>query len=588
MKNFRSKIILLAAFLLLSCTSSGPSQTQSTTQGGTSISSEEDVSSTQSSSETILSSAQSSEEVQPSLESETEETDISEDISSFQSSEPVTSVEKDEKGFPILPDSYLKEETSNYSFGAKVNEMPIYDSMRLFVGKQALPVYRVYVNNTHSWDPAASHRDENGVSEISISTATELTLQVPWAINGRVKISPLSKQINPTIDENYRTVRFTVSTPGDYAIEFRNNRVLHLFVYPYEASSQYNEHNCIYFGPGLHDKNNDSRLKSNSTLNLSSNQTVYLAEGAVVRGAFVANNSSNIKILGKGFVDGSTFDRNATTGTRLIPYDFNYCTNLTFDGIATLDPAGWTYNLYFCENLTLRDLKIISSRSNGDGISLQSCKHALVDGGFVRTYDDSIVVKNYPQWGNRAIEGTTEDIEVKNCLIWTDLAQCLEVGYETVGVKMEDIRFHDIEILRARHKSPLSIHNANNADIKNVSFENIVIEELRTGQGDGTPHLIDFTVAYSPTWSDQHKVTALGSTTGVKVKNIEVLQGISNPLINIKGSMEARSSYPKVAHYVKDVALENIVLLGQKIDQNYSDYSIEYASNITVDGAILA
>ena len=571
--SIRPKIILLAAFLLLSCASQEQgSASISTFSEGSSLSSSEEITSTPDSSSV----------------KESEQNFSSEEESSFQISEQSISPEKDENGFYILPSAYLKEETSNHSFGARVAEMPLYESMRLYIGKEEIPVYRIYVNNTHIWDPAASNRDENGVAEVSISAGTELTLQVPWGINGRVKISPKSKEIEPTIDEVYRTIRFTVPSPGDYTIEFRSNRVLHLFVYPYEIQNEYNESNCIYFGPGLHDKNNDSRLRNNSTLNLSSNQTVYLAEGAVVRGAFTANGASNIKILGKGFVDGATFDRNASTGSRFIPYDFDYCTNITLDGFATLDPAGWTYNLYFCENLTLRNLKIISSRSNGDGISLQSCKHALVDGCFVRTYDDSIVVKNYPQWSNRNNEGATEDIEVRNCLIWTDLAQCLEVGYETVGVKMEGIHFHDIEILRARHKSPISIHNANNAEIKDIMFENITIEELQTGQGDGTPHLIDFTVAHSSNWSDQHKVTPLGSTTGVLVKNINVLSGIARPLINIRGSVETRSAYPNVPHYIKDVSMENILLSGTRLDKDYSNYSIEYASNITIDGNLLA
>ena len=483
----------------------------------------------------------------------------------------------------MLPEGHFQHENRAHSFGAKVEGVPLFEGMKLFLGDERVPVYGVYVNSSYSWDPEAKGRTLNGIASISITSGARLTLQTTWVIQGRCHISPLSENVELNFDENYRTVSFEVTKAGAYTIEFRGNRVLHLFVYDL-VDYEYNESNCLYFSPGLHDRSNDSRLSGNSIISLSSNTTVFLAEGAIVRGGFLANNATNIKIIGPGFVDGSVFDRNANKNTRLIPFDFNYCSNLEFSSFATIDPAGWCFNLYFCQDIKLIGVKIISSRSNGDGISLQSCQRATVSKCFVRSYDDAIVVKNYPRWDNRAIEGTTDDIEVKDCLIWSDLAQCLEVGYETVGKKMENIRFHDITVIHAFHKAVISIHNANNADIKNVRFENITIEDLQVGRGDGNSNLIDFTVAHSPTWSDQHKVTELGSTNGVSVSNVNVLSGKKTPVINIQGSMETRSSYPNSPHYIENVELRDIVICGEKIGTDYPYFSIAYARDITLDG----
>ena len=498
-----------------------------------------------------------------------------------------TSVERDEQGFAILPAGYLQPETRAHSFGADIPSKQKCPNLRLYLGDEAVPVYGVYVNQTRRWDPEAKGRDLSGVASVSISSGARFTLLCTWVMEGRCKVSPEKKSVGLVFDEAYRAVSFEITEPGDYVIEYRGNRMLHLFVHSYEETVPYNESNSIYFGPGIHNKDNDSRLR-NSSMSISSNQTVYIAEGAFVEGAFLSNGSSGFKILGKGFVDGSVFDRNANKNTRHIPFDFTDCSNFTLDSFAVLDPAGWCFNLYFCHDFELHDVKIISSRSNGDGISLQSCKNVVVDGCFVRTYDDSIVVKNYPRWNNRSIEGETENIEVKNCLIWTDLAQSLEVGYETVGTKMTGIYFHDITILAAYHKAALSIHNANNANIRDVRFEDILIEKLQTGQGDGSPYLLEFTVAHSPTWSDQHKVTGLGDIDGVRVKNINVLSGLKTPTIVIAGSMEERSSYPKVAHEISNVSLENIVIQGERIDKNYSSFRLSYANNVTIDGDSLS
>ena len=539
----------------------------------------------------IVSSSSISEDSSSLISSSSEEKESSskEEESTFASSSEVTTYEKDENGFIKLKEGYLNSDTRPHSFGADIESKAKCPSFRLYLGNELVPVYGVYVNQSHSWDPEAKNRDLMGVASVSIKEGASFFLQTTWVVDGRCKILPSNEGINLSFVEEYRAVKFEITRPGDYVIEYRGNRMLHLFVHEYEESVPYNESNSVYFGPGIHNKNNDSRLKNNSTYIVQSNQTVYIAEGAFIEGAFVASGANNFKIIGKGFVDGSVFDRNANKNTRFIPFDFSSCSNFSFSGFGVLDPAGWCFNLYFSSHIELKGIKIISSRSNGDGISLQSCKHVLVDSCFVRSYDDSIVVKNYPYWSNRAIEGASEDIEVCNCRIYNDLAQCLEIGYETVGETLKDIYFHDITILAATHKAVISIHNANNANIENVRFENITIENLSVGQGDGNPYLIDFSVAHSPTWSDQHKVTGLGSISGVIVKGVYVLGGNrKEPKIMIKGSMETRSSYPHVAHEISNVALEDIYLFGERIDSSYSGIETSYVHNITLDGEVIA
>ncbi len=535
----------------------------------------------------IITPAENSRPSSPEISGE----DISEAASEseYSSPEASTSVEKDEQGFIILPDGYFEHETRPHSFGADVATKQKAPNMRLYLGDEQVPVYGVYVNQTRRWDPEAKIRDLSGVASVSISQGAKFSIATTWVVGeGRCKIKPLNKEVPMTFDEVHRVVHFEITEPGDYVIEYRGNRMLHLFVHPYEATCPYNESNSIYFGPGVHNKNNDSRLASNSTIYLSSNQTVYLAEGAFVEAAFVSTNSQNVKILGPGFIDGSVFDRNASKNTCFIPFDFTDCSGFLFSSFAVLDPAGWCFNLYFCHDFELNGVKVISSRSNGDGISLQSCRNALVDGCFTRTYDDSIVVKNYPRWNNRSVEGVTENIEVRNCLIWTDLAQCMEVGYETVGATMRQIYFHDNIVLAAYHKAVLSIHNANNANIRDVRFEDIIIENLQTGQGDGNPLLLEFTVAHSPTWSDQHKVTGLGDIDGVKVKNIKILSGLKSPEIIICGSTEERSAYPNVAHEIFNVSLDNLDNQGTRITKDYTNFTLAYAHNVMVDGTAVS
>ena len=203
---------------------------------------------------------------------------------------------------------------------------------------------------------------------------------------------------------------------------------------------------------------------------------------------------------------------------------------------------------------------------------------------FVRSWDDSLVVKNYPKWSNRSEHGTTKNIRFSNCQIWTDLAQCMELGYETVGQTFEDIYFENINVLFAYHKAVISIHNANNAYIKNVHFDNILVDNARMGLGDGSNYLIDFANLHSANWSDQHTTTSLGFIDGVYVSNVTVLDGSSKCLVHISGCKDHRSGYDNnEEHFVRNINLHNIKIYNEYLKQNDSKLDIgDYVYNVTI------
>ena len=188
-----------------------------------------------------------------------------------------------------------------------------------------------------------------------------------------------------------------------------------------------------------------------------------------------------------------------------------------------------------------------------------------------------MVVKNYVSWKNGS-EGTTKNIYFDNCVIWTDLAQSMEIGFETIGDLMDNINFTNITVLHNFHKAPISIHNGNNALITNVTYKNIVIEDASMGKGDGKNILIDIASEFSTTWSTNHKVTAVGDIDGVLIENVTVYNS-NNPLVSIRGSYDARSGYQSY-HYVSNVTIKNVIISNVKLDETYSNYQNNYANNI--------
>ena len=458
-----------------------------------------------------------------------------------------------------------------------------YDGAEVYVEGVKLDLYNVKVNNEHSWSANPQNRSDSGAGYFSLDGKTTVTVRVKDMTECVVR--PLSAGVDVKCEDG--EAKFVLGSAGNYSVEPNGDAKKAFFLFVSDIEEELSESgNVIRFEKGIHTSANDSRI-TNDTVYLSSNTTVIFDEGSVVRARFVANGANGITLKGKGIIDGSTFERNASTGAVKVPLDFNYCSNLKFEDFSVLDPAGWCVNWYFCTDSGIDGVKIITSRSNGDGISLQSCKNIEVKNCFLRTWDDSLVVKNYPNFSNKSIEGETRNIRFSDCTVWTDLAQSMEIGYETIGEVMQDIVFSNITVLHNFHKPVMSIHNANNAVVKNVTYDTITVEDASMGRGDAGSNnqLIEFATEYSQTWSTNHKTTALGRVDGVTVKNISVIDGNIVMNVRIAGSVDTRSGYGNSVHRIDNVTLENIWIQGKAMKSNYAYLSVNRYATAEVLGA---
>lgn len=514
---------------------------------------------------------------------------VSESETSLSSASEQMVYEKDDAGFYILEDDYFTpvNEDVDLEFPEHINNYDNYSAnYRFYHGDTLIPVYSCNINPLHMWTPNPTSFVEAGVAIISLAGEATFKLQTNFHFLESAKISPLDAHVKYEVDIARRVITFKITRPGQYTINLINSMVFHLFV---NAPRMYNEqvpttNKVLVFEKGVYNRDNSDLIDNNNFIHLDSNTTVIIKKDAVVEAGFIAVNKSNIHIIGDGVVSGARFARNATTGEKLIPYEFNFCTNVSFKGITTLDPAGWCYNIYFNKSVILDNIKIISSRSNGDGVSLQSSQDVICKNSFVRTWDDSLVVKNYPNWQNRIEQGVTKNILFSKCQVWTDLAQSMELGYETVGEVFEDIIFEDITVLANFHKAVISIHNGNNAFIKRVKFNNITIENPKMGLGDGSDYLIDFQNLFSQTWSSQHAVTPLGFIEEVEVNNLLLLNNQKKFKILMQGCKDARSGYDNdVEHFIRDIKLKNIMLGAEVLTKDYQGFMIgDYVYDVAV------
>lgn len=321
----------------------------------------------------------------------------------------------------------------------------------------------------------------------------EVTPNFPFA-EDHVVVRPQSLGIEPVCKDG--TITFTLPGPCFCTVEpLGRTKALHIFADPVkDYGVDIRDEHVLYFGPGEHEV---------EEIELRSNQTVFLDEGCVLYARIHAIDCDNIKILGRGILDNSRLKeqilfeahqehtgaaiRNAV---RKRPIQLEYCTNIEIDGITVRDSLVYNIHPRCCRNLHIQNVKLIGNwRYNSDGIDMHNCEDVLIEGCFIRTFDDCLCVKGmdcfYDGDLDKAVYEAThrngqvyedfKNITVRNCVLWNDWGKCLEIGAETRAEKICNVVFENCDILHATGPV-LDCCNMDYADIYDVIYRNIHVE----------------------------------------------------------------------------------------------------------------
>jgi hypothetical protein len=371
-----------------------------------------------------------------------------------------------------------------------------------------------------------------------------VTVTLPRQVHS-VKVLPASAGIVPAIAGN--TFSFQLATPRKLTFEVNGEWVnaLHVFANPPETDvPDINDPKVIYFGPGIHEF---------YTLKIYGGQTLYLAEGAILKGKLrddepytieyhggakryvehtaIELNGNNIRICGRGIID----MEDCTTHSRRT-MEARSCTNLTVEGVIFRNAAEWNLALHDCDGVDVHNIKILGYRANSDGIDICSSRGVTVDDCFIRTLDDLVVVKTEQYYPSQS-----RNITVRNCILWNEVAHALSLGAE-ITAGMDNILFTDCDVIHDKGREwTLRVYHCDKAIVSNIRFENIRVEESKK--------LISLWIGENSWWtSDPER----GHISDVTFKDIAA-QGA--PLtVELKGY--------DATHKVSNVSLENVRLNG--------------------------
>ena len=409
-------------------------------------------------------------------------------------------------------------------------------------------VYDVMVNHEHIWN-ANTQPSSTPMTYFDFEGKAVLSIRMPGL--GKpvesARVLPASWGIEPRVQDG--EVRFTITEPGQYTVVFNGNvhQALHIFANPLETDvPDRDDPNVFWIGPGEWVMD---------AIALQDNQTLYLSGGAVLHSIISVANAKNVRICGRGLIDGGDYPAwNQPGSSARVPIDLNHSRDVRVEGISIVNSNCWNLNSYSSRDVTIDNVKIISGRQNGDGFTFQSCTGHTVTNCFARTWDDSLVIKNY--------SGSTDGITFRDIQVWTDLAQSMEIGYETdkgltLDPDISDVLFENITVLYNFHKPVISIHNSDDAYVHDIVYRGIVVENaFMQGDNGNNKELIEMTLQNS-SWSTVRD--EFGTIDNVLIDGLTVLNTLDGkvPRSRLAGQDEE--------HRITNVTLRGVTILGRPV-----------------------
>jgi len=400
----------------------------------------------------------------------------------------------------------------------------------------------------------------------------------------RVDIRPKHQGVTFAVENG--TIRFDLDEPCQLSIELDGDieRPLLLFANPLEKKvPKPNDKGVHYFGPG--------RVHEAGEIMLKSGETLYIAGGAVVRGRVRAEGARNVKVCGRGVLDGSHRDYK----TQMLK--FSECTNVDLEGTTILNSYGWTVVPVKSDNVRIENVKIVGWRDNDDGVDIVGCHNLVIVDSFLRTKDDCIAVKASPGYFKGGESGlrNVKNVAVVNSVLWNaEWGNAMEIGFELQTDSISDVVFKDCDIIHVERGGTFTIHNGDWATVENIRFEDIRVEDSRE-------KLIEFRIGLSIYSGDcpqeyhrqnpQRKCSPLGQWMAVADDELEVYAGKRGHIRNIHfknievtGPNPPKSfliGYDEGEHSVQNVIIENLRINGVRVENaDEANMVIEKTQNV--------
>ncbi len=145
-----------------------------------------------------------------------------------------------------------------------------------------------------------------------------------------------------------------------------------------------------------------------------------------------AKDAEHIAIVGEGTINGDVNIGDLRDPRAPCIFEPIECKDVRIEGIHINYRRMWANHLTYCDGVVARYLTIRSTRANGDGIDVDSCKNVRIEYCDIDTGDDAIALKSGRGMEAVRIARPTENVTITDCKLGSAFAG-LALGTEMSG-----------------------------------------------------------------------------------------------------------------------------------------------------------
>jgi hypothetical protein len=345
------------------------------------------------------------------------------------------------------------------------------------------------------------------------------------------------------------TLLFTLDRPRKVSVEFDGDTTHPLLVFADAPETDVPEPGApgvVYYGPGLHELSEPLLIRSQ--------QTVYLAGGAYVKGRLTCRDAQDIVIRGRGVLSGETLEKG---GENLLHLKGWRTAKALVEGITLVDSPHYVVQLEGAGH-TVRNVKLIGWHFNTDGVGMGP--EGVVEDCFFKVNDDAVKLYH-------------AGMRVRDCVFWQmENGAPFQISWNMPGAQ-SGFRVSNCDVLRVEHawdndnEAVFNAIHGGTGVMSDYLFEDIRIENAPWR----LVHLLMKKTEFAPR-------TGWGGIANVTFRNITV-DGPQKRPNTIRGA--------DGAHRIENVTFENVNVNG-KVWTSAADANLEIDPATTANVRFIA
>lgn len=443
----------------------------------------------------------------------------------------------------------------------------------VYINGAEIPLFRV--NTTFTPDHVEQDGSCYGIAGFDSDEPVDVEIRCARSL---AATTILPEHSIPNVEITEDKISFRLEKHGSYVFQpqTRIDVPLVLFFNPVEKDAPAPDASGVhYYGPGVH---------SPGRIVLHSNETLYLASGAIVEAAVWAE-GDNITICGHGILTQRSLKRLEVRHC----LDFYKCDHVVLRDFITTDPCGWNVVFRDSHNILMDSVKVCGGRMlNDDGVDICNSTDITIRNCFIRALDDIIATKGLLdmrdlfQADHEVIKKAFEpdrrgvwNVLVEDCVFWCDDANVFRIGYECIGETMANITVRNCEIIHIcfDYRSTDQYWCAAVWSIQpshRMTFRDLLFEDLHIHVNVSDLVLAKIVSMECPPWVD------FGGLQNCTFRNI-ALTGAGE---SFRG--EILIAGHDADRMMKDIHFENVTINGKRIDVRSEHITIgDFTENVT-------